>query len=112
MGKRSIKLVTTGRRTGKPRQVTLYGVPDGDGLVIVGSAGGSPTHPAWVHNLRAHPDVRIRDGGETRDVRAREVAEADRERLWELVSAAFPLYRQYQRRTDRLIPLFVLEPAG
>jgi deazaflavin-dependent oxidoreductase (nitroreductase family) len=109
----TITLVTTGRRSGQPRKATLYAFPDPAGLVIVGSVGGAPHHPAWVHNLRAQPRAAVRRGGVEQPVAAREVPEgAERERLWQLVTGAFPLYATYQRRTSRTIPLFVLESAG
>jgi deazaflavin-dependent oxidoreductase (nitroreductase family) len=105
-------LTTTGRRSRKPRLVTLYGFADGDRVVVVGSWGGAATDPAWVCNLRAHPRATLRSGREERAVTAHEAAGAERARLWTLVRDAFPLYATYQRRTSRLIPLFVLEPAG
>jgi F420H(2)-dependent quinone reductase len=105
-----VRLTTTGRRTGEPRTVTLYAYENADGaLVITGSLGGSPRHPAWVHNLRAEPRATVTVGREDRSVVAREVSGAERETLWTLVTDAFPLYATYQRRTTRLIPLFVLE---
>jgi F420H(2)-dependent quinone reductase len=111
-----IRLSTVGRRSGEPRDVTLYAFPVADGddrLVIVGSSGGAAKDPAWVGNLRADASATRRIGRSERAVRAREVVDPDeRERLWRLVCAAFPLYVTYQRRTARLIPLFVLEPAG
>jgi deazaflavin-dependent oxidoreductase (nitroreductase family) len=105
----NIRLTTTGRRTGEPRGIPLYGWEDGDRVVVVGSWGGAARDPAWVGNLRADPRATISVGGETRGVIAREVVGADRGRLWELVTAAFPLHATYQQRTKRLIPLFVLE---
>ncbi len=92
--------------------MTLYAWPDGEDLVIVGSRGGSARHPAWVHNLRAEPKAVVRIGKEERGARAREVDGAELYRLWALVCEAFPLYASYQRRTSRLIPLFVLEGAA
>lgn len=105
-----IALTTTGRRSGKPRTVQLYAFPDGNGLVVVGSAGGQERHPGWVANLRADPRASIKRGRSSVDVRASEVTKkAERERLWQLVVKEFPYYERYQRRTDRLIPLFLLE---
>jgi deazaflavin-dependent oxidoreductase (nitroreductase family) len=102
----TIHLTATGRRSGASRTVTLYAFTDGKGLVVVGSRGGAARHPAWVHNLRAEPHAIVARG------RAREVTGAEeRSRLWQLVTEAFPLYASYQRRTERTIPLFVLEPA-
>jgi deazaflavin-dependent oxidoreductase (nitroreductase family) len=108
---RRICLTTTGRKSGKARTATLYAFENGDGLVVVGSLGGAAKDPNWAVNLRANPTATVREGRDERPVRAREVDGAERERLWELVCAAFPLYRTYQRRTQRLIPLFVLEFA-
>jgi deazaflavin-dependent oxidoreductase (nitroreductase family) len=103
-------LTTRGARSGTPRPAELYAWPDADRLVIVGSSGGSVRHPAWVHNLRAHPRATVQRGTETVEMRAREVTDPDeRARLWPFVVEQFPLYGTYQRRTKRLIPLFVLE---
>jgi deazaflavin-dependent oxidoreductase (nitroreductase family) len=104
-----VRLTTTGRRTGQRRQVTLYGWPEGEAIVIVGSWGGAARDPAWVMNLRADPRSRLRVGRDEWDVVAREVIGAERDRLWALVCEAFPLYATYQRRTSRLIPLFVVD---
>ena len=105
-------LTTTGRTTGKQRSVPLYAFADGDNLVIVGSWAGNPADPAWVANLRADPNATIRVGRKEQKVRAREVPvpSPERDRLWALVSNAFGYYETYQRRTKRVIPLFVLEP--
>lgn len=109
-----ILLTTRGARSGKPRTIELYAWPDADRLVIVASDSGSARHPAWVHNLRANPGATVQRGGHTLEVTAREVIDAEeRARLWPYVAEQFPLYATYQRRTKRLIPLFVLEePAG
>lgn len=107
--KLNVKLITKGRRSGEPRRVTLYAFEDGDRMVVVGSVGGAAIDPAWVDNLRAEPRATLRNGREVREVRAMEVDGSDRERLWALVTAAFPLYVTYQRKTERVIPLFVLE---
>jgi deazaflavin-dependent oxidoreductase (nitroreductase family) len=109
--KRQVKLTTTGRRSARLREVTLYAFDDGDRLVIVGSRGGAAKDPAWVDNLRAEPRATVRLGREIREVRAAEVAGPERDRFWDLVCAAFPMYATYQRRTKRLIPLFVLGSA-
>jgi deazaflavin-dependent oxidoreductase (nitroreductase family) len=107
-----VRLTTTGRKSGKARTVTLFAFDAGDGaLVIVGSLGGSARNPAWVHNLRAEPKASVKVGREVRAVVAREVSGAERDRLWALVTEGFPLYATYQRRTKRLIPLFLLEPT-
>jgi deazaflavin-dependent oxidoreductase (nitroreductase family) len=109
MGRETITLVTTGRRTGEPREATLYAFADGDDLLIVGSRGGSTSDPAWAINLRAEPRAVVRRGKRTHDVLAHESSGAERERLWELVSTAFPMYRSFQKRTSRQIPVFILK---
>jgi deazaflavin-dependent oxidoreductase (nitroreductase family) len=110
--KLSVKLTTTGRRTGKPREVPLYAFEDGDRLVVVGSRGGAANDPDWVGNLRTQSRATIRIGRDTREVLAQEVAGPERDRLWTLVTGAFPLYASYQRKTERVIPLFVLETVS
>jgi len=110
--KRQVTLTTTGRRSGTPREVTLYAFDDGANLVIVGSRGGSAKDPAWATNLRDDPLATLRILGEDREVRAREVGGPERDRLWELVIKDFPMYSYYERKTKRLIPLFTLEPIG
>ncbi|HUF07385.1 MAG TPA: nitroreductase/quinone reductase family protein [Candidatus Binatia bacterium] len=105
-----VLLTTTGRRTGTPRTVRLYAFADGDRLVVVGSRGGDVRDPYWAENLRADPRATVTIGGEEHELRATEVGTDDRERLWALVQAEFPTYAYYQRRTKRVIPLFVLGP--
>jgi deazaflavin-dependent oxidoreductase (nitroreductase family) len=101
-----------GNKTGAIRKTPLMRVKDGDSYVLVGSQGGAPKNPAWVHNLRLKPDVEIRDETEVQKMRVREVAdEAERSRLWKLAVAAFPPYADYQKRTERRIPVFVAEPV-
>lgn len=112
LGRVKVILTTKGRKTGQGRPVPLYAFADGDRLVIVGSRGGSARDPAWANNLRADPDATVRLGKELREVRAYEAEGDERDRLWRLVSAAFPLYETYRRRTTRTIPLFILEPVA
>ena len=107
-----ITLTTTGRRSGEPRDVPLYAWDDGERLVIVGSVGGAARDPHWVRNLRAQPRATVTKGRQSREMRAEEVDGPERERLWKLVTEAFPLYATYQRKTKRVIPLFVLEGVG
>jgi deazaflavin-dependent oxidoreductase (nitroreductase family) len=106
-----IKLTTTGGKSGQARSVPLFAFDDRERLVIVGSRGGSAKDPAWAANLRADPRATISRGTEEWGVRAYEAAGEERERLWELVSAEFPTYEFYRRRTTRTIPLFILEPT-
>ena len=107
--KLSVKLTTTGRRTGQSREASLYAFEDGDRLVVVGSRGGAAADPDWAGNLRVEPHATIKIGRDARDVQAHEVAGPERDRLWSLVTGEFPLYASYQRKTERVIPLFVLE---
>jgi deazaflavin-dependent oxidoreductase (nitroreductase family) len=100
-----------GRTSGLPRRVSLYAFADGDELVVVGSNGGAPEDPDWVANLRAEPGATLHVGKGEGEVRAREVEGAERDRLWALVTGAFPAYASFQRRTRRTIPLFILEAA-
>jgi F420H(2)-dependent quinone reductase len=107
-----IIVTNTGNKTGGIRKTPLMRVKDGANYVLVGSQGGAPTHPVWVHNLRVNPAVELRDLTVVQAMRVREVAdEAERARLWALAVAAFPPYAEYQAKTTRKIPLFVAEAA-
>ena len=99
-----------GARSGKRRTTPLVYVSDGDNLVLVASKGGHPRHPAWFHNLRAHPDVTVQVRSDRRAVRARVATPKERKRLWPKAVATYRGYRGYQERTEREIPLVVLEP--
>lgn len=102
----------TGNKTGAIRKTPLMRVKDGDRYVLVGSQGGAPTDPQWVHNLRANPAIELRDLTVVQPMRAREVQDdAERARLWKLAVAAYPPYDDYQAKTTRKIPVFVAEPA-
>lgn len=99
-----------GARSGQARtSVLLYVEDDGD-VVIVASKGGYPKHPAWFHNLRAHPDAAVQIGPERRRVRARIASPSERERLWPRAVAAYSGYADYQCKADREIPMVILEP--
>jgi len=108
-----VVLVThTGNKTGAIRKTPLMRVRDGDNYVLVGSQGGAPEHPVWVHNLRAIPKIELRDKAEVQAMQVREVTDAaERARLWKLAVAAYPPYAEYQTRTTRQIPVFVAEPV-
>lgn len=101
-----------GAKSATPRATPLVYVKDGDDLVVVASKGGYPKHPAWYHNLRAHPDVHVQVGTERRDVHARVATPSERPRLWSKAVAAYSGYKGYQEATDREIPLVVLEPRA
>jgi deazaflavin-dependent oxidoreductase (nitroreductase family) len=101
-----------GNKTGAIRKTPLMKVKDGANYVLVGSVGGAPANPVWVHNLRANPSVELRDLTQVQRMRVREISDdAERARLWKLAVAAFPPYEEYQAKTARKIPLFVAEPA-
>ena len=100
-----------GRMTGAIRKTPLMRVKEGDNYILVGSQGGAPKDPAWVHNLRADPHIELRDETIVRSMFVREVNDmSERDRLWTLAVAAFPPYADYQTRTERQIPVFVAEP--
>ncbi|HEY7968139.1 MAG TPA: nitroreductase family deazaflavin-dependent oxidoreductase [Solirubrobacteraceae bacterium] len=99
-----------GARTGVRRTAPLGYLRDGESLVIVASKGGHARNPAWYHNLRAHPDTSVLVGSERRRVRARVADAGERERLWPKVVELYSGYADYQRRTQREIPLVILEP--
>jgi len=101
-----------GAKSGKRRTTPLAYLKDGENLVIVASKGGHPRNPAWFHNLRAHPDAEIQVGSTRRPVHARVAEGKERERLWEQVVDLYGGYRGYQERTERQIPLVVLEPRS
>ena len=100
-----------GNKTGAIRKTPLMRVKEGDNYVLVGSQGGAPKDPAWVHNLRADPHIELRDETIVRSMLVREVNDmTERARLWTLAVAAYPPYAEYQARTKRQIPVFVAEP--
>jgi deazaflavin-dependent oxidoreductase (nitroreductase family) len=107
-----IIVTNTGNKTGAIRKTPLMRVKDGNNYVLVGSRGGAPTNPVWVYNLRANPDVQIRDEATVTSMRVREVQDAnERARLWGLAVAAFPPYADYATKTRRTIPVFLAEPS-
>ena len=102
-----------GRKTGAIRKTPLMRVVDGNNYILVASQGGAPRHPNWYHNLKADPNVEIRDKTEVYKMRVREVVDSgERQRLWAIAVEAFPPYKEYQANTDRIIPLFVAEPIA
>jgi len=101
-----------GARSGTLRTTPLVYMADGDNLLVVASKGGHPRDPAWMHNLRAHPDTEVQIGRERRRVHAREATPHERERLWPLAAKYNPHWDRYRGRTIREIPLVLLEPRG
>ncbi|WP_026918182.1 nitroreductase family deazaflavin-dependent oxidoreductase [Gordonia shandongensis] len=108
-GRRVVLFTTIGARSGTRRYVPLMRVEEDGKYAMVASKGGAPQHPAWYFNVKAHPEVTVQDGADVRTMTAREVSGAEREHWWELAVAAFPPYAEYERKTDRRIPVFVLE---
>ena len=111
--KRHGHIVTNrGWKTGAIRKTPLMKVTDGRNYILVASQGGAPKHPLWYHNLKADPNVEIRDQTDVSTMRVREVSDpAERQRLWALAVAAYPPYQEYQAKTDRIIPVLVAEPV-
>ena len=107
-----IIVTNQGWKTGALRKTPLMRVVDGNNYILVASQGGAPKHPQWYHNLKADPNVEIRDKTEVYAMQVREVVDsAERARLWDIAVKAFPPYQEYQNKTDRLIPIFLAEPA-
>ena len=103
-------LTTAGRRTGRPRTWPLTYLREGDCLIVIASNGGQPNHPAWYLNLRANPQVSVQLGEQTQTMIARTAEGEERARLWSRVVEEYPAYAGYQRKTDRQIPVVVLQP--
>jgi deazaflavin-dependent oxidoreductase (nitroreductase family) len=108
-GTTTLLLTTTGRTSGKSYTTPLIYRLDGRNPVVVASQGGSPAHPDWYLNLVANPDVRVQIKGEKFSARARTAEGEERERLWQSMTDVWPDYEGYQRKTDRQIPVVVLE---
>jgi deazaflavin-dependent oxidoreductase (nitroreductase family) len=106
-----VLLTMRGAKSGKLRKVPLMRVEHDGRYAAVGSDGGSDKHPVWCYNLQADPKVTLQDRTETRPMIARELTGDERAEWWERAVAAFPTYAGYQRKTERLIPLFLLEPV-
>jgi deazaflavin-dependent oxidoreductase (nitroreductase family) len=108
----TLLLTTTGRRSGDQRTTPLIYGQDGDRYVVVASKGGAPQHPAWYLNLSAQPAVELQVAAERFRARARTAAPNERERLWTLMAGIWPAYDDYQAKTERVIPVVVLEREG
>jgi deazaflavin-dependent oxidoreductase (nitroreductase family) len=104
-----VLFTVTGAKSGKKRYVPLMRVENGGRYLMVASKGGAPDHPLWYFNVKANPTVTVQDGDRTMTRTARELAGAEREEWWDRAVAAYPPYAEYQTKTDRLIPIFVLE---
>jgi deazaflavin-dependent oxidoreductase (nitroreductase family) len=111
-GSKILLLTTKGRKSGEPRTKPLIYEQDGDRYVIVASKGGAPEHPGWYRNLEKDPNVELQVLDEVFPARARTAEGEERERLWKLVNQQWPDYDSYQTKTDREIPVVVLERAS
>jgi deazaflavin-dependent oxidoreductase (nitroreductase family) len=107
-----VTLTTTGARSGQPRSVPLVALPDGDRLILIASNWGQTHHPAWYHNLVAHPPAQVLHNGQTRNYSARVAAGSEYEACWQKAVGAYPGYNAYKARTGgRVIPIMVLTPS-
>ncbi|MDG4824850.1 nitroreductase family deazaflavin-dependent oxidoreductase [Asanoa sp. WMMD1127] len=109
-GRPIILLTSLGAKSGKIRKTPLMRVEHDGEYAVVASQGGAPTHPVWYHNLVAHPHVELQDGAVRKDYVAREVTGDERALWWKRATATWPDYDDYQTKTDRVIPVFVLTP--
>ena len=109
-GKPVILLTTVGAKTGKLRKTPLMRVEHDGHYAVVASLGGAPKNPVWYHNIVAHPRVELQDGTETGEYEARELSGDEKATWWERAVAVWPDYADYQLKTDREIPVFVLTP--
>ena len=111
-GKPIIVLTTVGAKSGGLRKTPLMRVEHDGHYAVVASKGGAPDEPAWGDNIRQHPHVELQDGATKRDYLAREVDGDERAQWWKRAAQAWPDYDEYQKKTDRLIAVFVLEPMA
>lgn len=111
-GRPVIVLTSVGAKTGKLRKTPLMRVEHDGTYAVVASMGGAPTHPVWYHNLTEEPHVELQDGSTKRDYLAREVFGDEKAVWWERAVETWPDYAAYQTKTDRQIPVFVLEPMA
>ncbi len=109
-GRPVIVLTSVGARTGKLRKTALMRVENDGVYAVVASLGGAPKHPVWYHNLKKNPHVELQDRGTKRDYIAREVTGDEKTVWWDRAVQTWPDYASYQTKTDRQIPVFVLEP--
>ena len=107
-----IVLTSRGAKSGKIRKTPLMRVGHDGSYAIVASKGGAPEHPVWYYNVVADPHVELQDGPVRQDMTARQVTGAEKSTWWERAVAAYPDYADYQEKTDRQIPVFVVEPAA
>jgi F420H(2)-dependent quinone reductase len=104
-----VLFTVTGAKTGLRRYVPLMRVEKDGRYAMVGSIGGAPKHPTWYHNVKANPNVTVQDGDKIFEMTAREVHGAERDEWWQTATDAYPTYVELQSRTERTIPIFVVE---
>lgn len=107
----TLLLTTTGRKSGEPRSLPLIYGPVGDSYAVIASKGGLPTHPLWYANLEATPECEIKVGAKAFSARARVAEGEERERIWSQMAKIYPPYLDYQKATERTIPVVVLDPV-
>jgi deazaflavin-dependent oxidoreductase (nitroreductase family) len=112
MGMRVVLLTMRGAKSGKIRKVPLMRVEHNGVYAAVASLGGAPKNPVWYYNLKADPKLTLQDGEVTKEYVAREIEGAEYDEWWQRAVAAYPPYAEYQTKTSRKIPVFVLEPVG
>ncbi len=111
-GKPIILLTTVGAKSGKIRKTPLMRVEHDGEYAVVASLGGAPKNPVWYYNIKAHPQVELQDGEVNKEYEAREVFDDEKAAWWERAVEAWPDYAEYQTKTDRQIPVFVLTPVS
>ena len=109
-GRPGMLVTITGAKSAKQRTIPLMYVPYGDGVIMVGSLGGAPKSPVWVKSLQKNPDITVRYRDQSMQLRARQVDDAEKAKVWPVCCEHYPPYEDYQQRTDRNIPVFVCEP--
>ncbi|MFL5677559.1 MAG: nitroreductase family deazaflavin-dependent oxidoreductase, partial [Chloroflexota bacterium] len=109
VGRDVLILTTIGAKSGKPRETPLAYTRDGDRIIVIASKGGAPTDPAWYHNLVANPRVTVEVNGERFDAIATVAEGPERRRLYDQQAAVHPTFRDYEARTDRVIPVVILQ---
>ncbi|EWC62307.1 AclJ [Actinokineospora spheciospongiae] len=112
LGSPIVLLTLRGAKSGRLRYTPVMRVEHEGRYAVVASKGGAEEHPVWYHNIKAHPEFTLQDGTVTKEYAAREVDGEERAQWWERAVAAFPSYAEYQTKTDRQIPVFVLDPKS
>ena len=107
----TLLLTTTGRRSGEPRALPLIYGEAGESYVVIASKGGMPNHPLWFRNLEAKPACELKVGAKALSAHARTAEGEERERLWKMMVEVYPPYTDYQKSTERVIPVVVLDPS-